>query len=563
MPADEPAEELRHRVESWLEVDPDPETRAELERLVANGDGEALAERFSGRLVFGTAGIRGIQRGGPNGMNRVTVRRMVAGIASFLGPQNHVVIGYDARHNSEAFARDAADVLAANGIEASLLSGQVPTPVLSFAVPHLGADLGLMVTASHNPPADNGCKVFLRDGAQLVSPIDTEIEAAIDSVEIPARTLPPLAEGGAVNVLDRQVVIAEYVSAIVAEVPLAPPVEAPVAYTPLHGVGRDVLMILFDAAGAGQPSVVDTQGDPDPEFPTVVFPNPEEAGVMDAVVALARSEDCVLAVANDPDADRLAVAIPVRGHDGSSAWRTLTGDELGALLCDRRLETTDGPARKVVSTVVCSSLVEKMARAAGVHHRVTLTGFKWIIGEAYADADLEPVFAYEESLGYATCHAVRDKDGLSAALRIVELAEHLRRLGTNVAEHLDELAVRHGLHVTKHASVRFEGPSAVEDASSAVDALRLRAPHVLASRAVVGRVDYAEGGELPPTNLLRIDLEGGIRVLIRPSGTEPKTKLYLEKVVDVADVSEVPLARHQALEELSALVPQLESALLG
>lgn len=542
---------LSARIDEWLAADPDPTTRAELESLVAAGDAAALDDRFGARLVFGTAGIRGAQGAGPNRMNRVTVRRMVAGVAAHLGPGATVVIGYDARHNSDVFARDAADVLAAAGITALLIDGHVPTPVLAFAVPRHRADLGLMVTASHNPPADNGCKVFLADGAQLRSPVDTEIEAAIGAVPLPPRVLPP-PSGGSVRSLGSEVVDA-YVEAIADAVPVPDAGAVRAAYTPLHGVGRPVFEAVFTAAGLPVPVSVPSQADPDPDFPTVSFPNPEEPGAMDAVVALAQRDRCHLAIANDPDADRLAVAVPLA--DGT--WRTLTGDEVGALILDAVLAATSGPDRKVVSTVVCSSLVATMAAAHGLQHRETLTGFKWIMAEAYADPASTPVLAYEESLGYAATPIVRDKDGISAALWFMQLTGALMARGATPAGRLDELAVEHGLHATRSTSIRFDGPGAVDQAGAAVDALRAAPPADIGGRRVVEIRDYVAGGTLPPTNLLRIDLEDDIRVLVRPSGTEPKTKLYLEQVIPVPEVIAVEPARRAAWDTLDTVAAEM------
>lgn len=546
---------LADQVAAWIAADPDPTTRAELEALVARPDDASLHERFSTRLAFGTAGIRGAQGAGPNRMNRVTVRRMVAGVAAHLGPGTTVVIGYDARHNSATFARDAADLLAGQGIRAMLIDRHVPTPVLAFAVPRHGADLGLMVTASHNPPADNGCKVFLADGAQLRSPVDAEIEAAIEAVALPPRELPPAVIP--VEMLGTEVVEA-YVAAVTAAIAVPDAAVVRAAYTPLHGVGREVFEQVFRSAGLAVPVSVAAQADPDPDFPTVAFPNPEEPGAMDAVVALARQQDCHLAIANDPDADRLAVAVPLA--DGS--WRTLTGDDVGALVLDVVLAATSGPDRKVVSTVVCSSLVATMARAHGLDHRETLTGFKWIMAEAYADPALTPVLAYEESLGYAATPVVRDKDGISAALWFVQLAGALDARGVTVAQRLDELAVAHGLHATRSASIRFDGPHAVDLAGAAVDALRADPPAAIGGRTVHEVFDYAAGGgELPPTNLLRLRLDGGIRVLVRPSGTEPKTKLYLEQVVPVDSVADVEPARLAAWATLDEVTAAMEGLL--
>jgi len=550
--------ELDDLAAEWLALDPDPVTRGELEQALSSDDQAALEDRFDGRLEFGTAGIRGAQGAGPNRMNRVTVRRMAAGIGAYLGPGASVVIGYDARHNSDTFAADAADVLASMGVSAGVIDGHVPTPVVSYAVRSLGAQLGLMVTASHNPPADNGCKVFLADGAQLRAPIDFEIEAEITAAEIPARELGGPTHGAVVSTIDRAIV-SRYIDRIVADVDFRDDVDVRVAYTPLHGVGRDVLVETFVAALLPAPTVVGIQGDPDPDFPTVNFPNPEEPGAMDAVIALAEATGADLAIANDPDGDRLAVAVPSKAGE----WRSFTGDEVGALLCDRLIQTIHGSSYKVVSTVVCSSLVAKVAERAGLVHRTTLTGFKWIMAEAYADPDLVPLLAYEESLGYALTRHVRDKDGISAALWFVELTDVLKQRGSSPARRLDELAVEHGLHATRQFSVRFAGPGAVEQAGEAVQALRRNPPSHMAGSRVVSIVDYIDGGDLPPTNLLRFNLEGNIRVLVRPSGTEPKTKLYIEHVVDIDDVSHAVETRAQALATIDAMRTPLEELLLA
>jgi len=538
-------------------LDPDPVTRDELEALIAAGDLDELADRFGERLRFGTAGIRGAQGAGPNRMNRVTVRRLGAGVGRWIGPGSRAVIGYDARHNSEVFARDLAAVLANLGVEALLLPTMAPTPVLAYAVRELRTTVGLMVTASHNPPADNGVKVFLADGAQLRAPHDDEIERAIDDApEVPAAVGEPT-RPGSITVLDHHVIDC-YVDDIAHSVDRRHRGDLVVAYTPLHGVGRWTLDAVFAAAGLDAPVVAADQAEPDGSFPTVSFPNPEEPGAMDSLIATATAAGADLAIANDPDADRLAVALP---HDGR--WRVLTGDEVGALIADRMLQVTSGPDRTVVSTVVCSSLVEAIARAAGARPQTTLTGFKWIIGAAYADVRWRPVLAYEESLGYACTASVRDKDGISAALRFVELTEALAARGVTPLDRLDELAVEHGLHVTRARSVRFDGPSAVGDAAAAVDRLRVDMPTTLGGRSVDGRHDYSLGGDLPPTNLLRFDLAGGTRVLMRPSGTEPKTKIYLESIRPVAAVGDVGALRDVMLADLDVLADALAAELSG
>lgn len=538
----------------WIEVDPDPTTSDELQRLIAAEDFAALETLFSARLSFGTAGIRGELGPGPNRMNRVTIRRMAAGVAAHLGPGHLVVIGHDARHNSDVFAADAAAVLAAAGIRAHVIDRPVPTPVLAHLTGSTDADLGLMVTASHNPPRDNGCKVYLAEGAQLRSPVDEAIESAIDAVEIPPKDLPEPTDGGSVAWLGADA-IDSYVAAVVAGVDVAGDNSCVWAYTPMHGVGRDVLLAACEATGVPRPHVVAEQAEPDPDFPTVAFPNPEEPGAMDLLLALAQRSDAQLAVANDPDADRLAVAVPTQ----TGEWRALTGDEVGALLFDHLAAGVTGD-HKVVSTVVSSSMVSTMAAAAGFSPRVTLTGFKWLMAEAWADPDLPALFSYEESQGYATLSAVRDKDGISAAVRFVDLTHRLTQRGSSPAQRLDELAAEHGLHVTLQHSVRFAGGAAA--AAAAVDALRANAPESLAGRRVVGFEDFALGGELPATNLLRFDLDGGLRVLVRPSGTEPKTKIYLEQVTPVATVAEVDAARQQITATLWTTIRDLEALLV-
>lgn len=553
----DPVADHMEAARAWMAVDPDPETRAEVREMLDAGDDEALAEHFGDRLRFGTAGIRGRRGAGPNRMNRVVVRRMGAGVGSWIGPGARAVIGYDARPDSDTYARDLAAVLAGLGVDAMLMPTMVPTPVLAHAVRELRTTVGLMVTASHNPPGDNGVKVFLADGAQLRAPHDAEIERAIDAAPLVGPAIDDPRPPGSVTMLDH-FVIERYIDEI------AHSVERPfsgcltVAYTPLHGVGGATLGAVFEAAGLPAPVVASDQAEPDGSFPTVVFPNPEEPGAMDSLIATATAVGADLAIANDPDADRLAVALPEGDH-----WRVLTGDEVGALLADRMVEVTSGPDRIVVSTVVCSSLVAEIAAAAGVRHLTTLTGFKWIIGSAYADARLRPVLAYEESLGYACTSSVRDKDGISAALRFVELTEALADRGITPLQRLDELAVEHGFHGTRAFSVRFEGAGAVQAAGAAVDRLRREPPAVLAGRRVVGFEDFATGAWLPPTNLLRLDLEGGVRVLIRPSGTEAKTKVYLEAIERVGEVASVAPTRARVLAMLDALREPLTDELLA
>ncbi len=523
---------LVHTVRDWVADDPDPGTRRELEALLEAGDEAALRDRVDGRLRFGTAGLRGPLRGGPNGMNRAVVRRAAAGLAAHLGPGRTVAVGYDARHGSAAFAEDSARVLAGAGLRAVVLPRALPTPVLAFAVRELGADAGVMVTASHNPPRDNGYKVYLGDGAQIVPPVDREIEDAIGAVGRLAEL--PLAPVADVERADDALVDA-YLDATAA-LSLVPDRDVRVAYTPLHGVGRDPLLALFQRAGFPAPAVEAAQGNPDPDFPTVTFPNPEEAGAMDRALALGRASKADVVIANDPDADRCAVAV---------GDRLLRGDELGALLADHVLRHRPGP---VATSIVSATLLDRLAAAHGVACHRTLTGFKWI-----ARADPNLAYGYEEALGYAVGpHVVRDKDGLSAALLAAELAASCRAAGRTLLHRLDDLEREHGVHATAQHAVRVADPA---DISAAMERLRAAPAAAFGSRRVREATDLLAGGAgLPAADVLVYDLDDA-RVVIRPSGTEPKLKAYLEVVEAVAgDLGAARGRAHAALEELEAAV---------
>ncbi|MFI6733734.1 phospho-sugar mutase [Nonomuraea sp. NPDC050451] len=531
----------------WLAQDPDPETRDELSRLLDSGDLEALRDRFGVKLEFGTAGLRGELGAGPNRMNRVTVMRAAAGLAQVLGPGKHVVIGYDARHKSDVFARDTAAVLTGAGLHASLLPGPLPTPVLAFAVRHLDADAGVTVTASHNPPRDNGYKVYWGDGSQIVPPVDSEISAAIDAVGRVDRL--PLNGPGTLTELGEGIVD-DYLAAVTS-LPLGEARDLRVAYTPLHGVGSATLTGAFLAAGFETPVAVEEQRDPDPDFPTVSFPNPEEPGAMDLAVALAAKLDADLVLANDPDADRCAVGVPL--PDGTC--RMLTGDEVGGLLAEHVITQTTGD-RMVATTIVSSTLLSKIARAHGVRYGETLTGFKWII-----KAGPGLVFGYEEAIGYSVGSdaglPVRDKDGIGAALTVAAVAAAAKRSGRTLLDLLDDQARRYGLHATSQLSFRVSDLSLIADAMTR---LRAHPPAALGGRAVTRTDDLSKGdGGLPPTDGLRYLLSGDGRVIVRPSGTEPKLKCYLEVVVPVT--GEVAQARAQAARDLAALKADLADCL--
>lgn len=521
-------QDLERAARDWLAEDPDPQTRAELHDILARGDRAALDDRFRDRLAFGTAGMRGQLGAGPNRMNRATVMRASAGLAAYLNARGgrSAVVGYDARHRSGSFARDAAEVLAGAGLRVSLLPRALPTPLLAFAVRHLDADAGVMITASHNPPGDNGYKVYLGDGAQLVSPADAEVAALIDAVG-PLRDVP---RDDRVETAGERVIDA-YLDAICG-LPLGAPADRAagptIGYTPLHGVGRDVTLRAFARAGFPQPFVVPRQADPDPDFPTVAFPNPEEPGAMDLALAAGAERGADLVLAHDPDADRCAVAVP----DGKG-FRVLTGDELGCLLGEHVLRHTSGPDRLVVSTIVSSSLLGRIAEDYGARHTATLTGFKWIVRATGGRF----VYGYEEALGYCVAGdgppPVRDKDGISAALVVAAIAASARRDGRTLPDLLDDQARRYGVHATRQVSIRFADPTG---AVAAMSAWRAEPPAMLGGRRVEAAEDLlavaagTPAARLPPTDALRYRVAGGARVVLRPSGTEPKLKAYLEVV---------------------------------
>ena len=542
------ASELRGRVESWIADDPDPSTRAELTEVMEKADHDEatateLADRFDGTLEFGTAGLRGEIAAGPNRMNRAVVIRAAAGLAAYLhdtGTPGRVVIGYDARHRSAEFARDTAAVMRGAGLDASLLPGPLPTPLLAFAIGHLDAVAGVMVTASHNPPRDNGYKVYLGDGSQIVPPADAEIAARIDAVASVAAV--PLAQGW--DVLDDSLVDA-YVAAVSALVDPTGPRDLTLVHTALHGVGDQTVQRVLAAAGFAPALAVPQQAAPDPDFSTVAFPNPEEPGAMDLAMELAAQHAADLVIANDPDADRCAVAVPT-----DIGWRMLSGDEVGALIADHLLRR--GVSGVYATTIVSSSLLETMAAAAAVEYVQTLTGFKWI-GRVPG-----LVYGYEEALGYCAAPGiVRDKDGVSALLLVAELAAELKAAGSSLLDRLDEIARRFGLYATSQLSVRVDDLNLI---AAAMHRLREQPPETLGDFAVEQIDDLAHGSEsLPPTDGLRFLLAEGGRVVVRPSGTEPKLKAYLEVVVEV-DEAGVDAAHIVAVGRLDAIRTDVAAA---
>jgi phosphomannomutase len=536
-------------VQAWIADDPDPGDQAELRGLLADGSETAwaeLADRFGARLEFGTAGLRGAIAAGPNRMNRAVVRAATAALTQWLPAHQPgaaaagVVIGCDARHRSAAFAAEAASVLAGAGIAVHLLPPQQPTPLLAFAVRHLHAAAGIMITASHNPPADNGYKLYTADGAQIIPPADAEIETTIRGLG-PLSRIPVAPPDSPLITRHGDEVAAAYLTALTTVSPAAgagPATGLRFVYTPLHGVAAGLALRAFALAGYPAPYVVPAQAEPDPDFPTVAFPNPEEPGALDLALDAARETSADLVVASDPDGDRLALAVPDPATPGG--WRTLTGDQTGALLgsylLDRTADQPDPGARLVVSTVVSGTLLARIAEAAGAQYVRTLTGFKWIVRGGAGHPGTRYLFGYEEALGYAVGDVVRDKDGIGAALAALGLAAAARATGGSLLSAYDALETAHGVHLTRQVTLPTAEPGPV------MAGLRARPPAALGGQPVLASADLSAGSAgLPPADLLRYELDGA-RVVIRPSGTEPKIKAYLE----VTEPPGRPLAQARA-----------------
>jgi phosphomannomutase len=524
---------------AWLAQDPDPETRDELAAAIdaaADGDGpavRALAERFDGRLQFGTAGLRAELGWGPLRMNRVVVTQAAAGLARFLidtGRSRSVVIGYDGRVNSDVFARDSAEVMRGLGLEVTLLPSALPTPVLAFAVRHLDVGAGVMVTASHNPPRDNGYKVYLGqddDGSQIVPPVDGEIADAIDAVAAGSVTDLP---HGTDYIVATSALVDAYVAATAAIVPapaLAGDAQPKVVYTAMHGVGWETARAVFAAAGFAEPAVVPEQIEPDGAFPTVSFPNPEEPGAMDLAIARGLAVGADLVIANDPDADRLALAIPTASDAGAPSYRRLSGNEVGWLLGWRAAAraSESGATGTLAASIVSSPALARVAARHGLEYRDTLTGFKWVSRVP------ELLFGYEEALGYLVDPSVvRDKDGISAALELLSLADELAASGSTIADHLEAFAAEFGAFASGQVATRVDDLSRIGEIMAS---LRATPPTELGGLDVHTVTDYADGvAGFPPSDILRYDLSGDARVIVRPSGTEPKVKVYIDTVAD-------------------------------
>jgi phosphomannomutase len=558
----------------WAELDPDRETAAELVALceAAEGGGDAathaateLSDRFGGRLEFGTAGIRGVLAAGPMRMNQLLVRQVSAGLAIYVAAnvagakQRGIVIGHDARRKSRAFAEETAAVFVAAGFRVMLAHEHWPTPVTAWAVRARGAAAGVMVTASHNPPEYNGYKVYWENGAQIIPPHDTGIAACIDDVdtrEVKLGDLEAARADGTLTLLGPEVENAYLQSVLALQKAPEVPRDLRIVYTPLHGVGAVLVERALAAGGFAHVVTEPSQRVPDGAFPTVAFPNPEEKGAMDAVLALARAERADLVLANDPDADRLAVALP--DASAPAGYRLLTGDQVGVLLADYLLaQTPAGNPRLVACSLVSSQMLRYVAEAYGAESRETLTGFKWIANVAMdwiKQTGGSFVLGYEEALGYSVGELVADKDGVSAALLFAELAAWNRARGRTVADHLDDLYRRVGLFLTEQVSITAPGAEGLASIKRAMTAFRDAPPTALGGHAVDEVADLARGeGGLPPSDVLIYRLAGGRRVIMRPSGTEPKLKSYYEVRVVVGSGEALADARARGLLELAGL----------
>lgn len=540
---------LLEQAKAWLSQDPDAETRAELAALIDSNDLVGLESRFATRLAFGTAGLRGELGAGPNRMNRVLVGQAAAGLARYLkahaavGETPSVAIGYDGRINSDVFALDSAEIMAGAGIRVLLFDSMGPTPLVPFAVKHLGLSAGVMVTASHNPPRDNGYKVYLggaNGGGQIISPTDAQIA---DEIEFIAGnfTFAELAKSNQIENLGSEL-RADYRRQTAALVDQPAKSQPKIVYTAMHGVGWATVADLFEAAGFAKPIVVAEQIEPNGLFPTVAFPNPEEPGAMDLAFATASAHNADLILANDPDADRLAVGIPT-----AKGWKRLTGDQLGLVLGDwaasRAVATRQSGT--LACSIVSSSALERVAAHYGLHFAETLTGFKWITKVENL------IFGFEEALGYAVDpQHTPDKDGISAALVIASLVAELADRGISLEQHLTQLAERYGHFATGQISIRVTEFSRIGELMSR---LRQSPPATLLGLAA-SVTDLNQGFKgLPPTDGLRFDGGDEIRVIVRPSGTEPKLKCYLQVLGESAPEAEKMLAQlSEQMRELLA-----------
>jgi len=533
--------DLIERARQWIAGDPDPETRAELQALIDAGDEAALADPLGDSLTFGTAGIRGVVGAGPSRMNRAVIIRTTYGLAQHLiategrHPARPVIVGFDARPTSRRFAQDTAGVLAAAEIPVIYFPEVTPTPLVAFAAKHLDAAAAVVVTASHNPPADNGYKVYGPDAAQIVPPVDIEIQKAIETappavqiarVESPFEDDAELVRPVPGNIID------SYWEEVAATRSRGSGSSLGIIYTPIHGVAGDLLLDVMSRAGHRGVTVVPEQAEPDGAFPTVSFPNPEEPGALDRAIDLATARESDLVIANDPDGDRLAAVIPSNGD-----WRRLSGNEVGLMLADYILAHRQSQRRAIVaSSIVSCPMLGSIAAKYDAHHAVTLTGFKWIVraGLALESQGVgEFVFGYEEALGYTVGSTVRDKDGISAALIFTDLVADLADEGLSVLDHLSRLWDEHGLWVSAQTSISRPGADGLAELEAAVERLADDPPEMIGDRPITALVDYRRHADQRPPwlgeqALVAMELGDGERVLVRPSGTEPKLKIYVD-----------------------------------
>ena len=553
---------------AWADGDPDTSTAEEVRTLLAKKDWKELQERFGASLEFGTAGLRGVLGGGTNRMNLAVVRRTTAGLARYLKAtvpdigKRGVVIGRDGRNMSLEFARETAMVLAAEGVPAHVFEDLSPTPVTAFGLAAVKAAAAVMVTASHNPPEYNGYKVYWENGAQIIPPHDAGIAAAIDAIHTPSVLLGDLEAARDLDTTGPRLVAlgagdeeAYLVEVMRLQVEPEVPRTLRIAYTPLHGVGANLVEQALARGGFTDVATEPAQREPDGAFPTVAFPNPEEKGAMDLVLALARAHRADLVLANDPDADRLAVALP--DATSASGYRMLSGDQVGFLLADYLLAHSGTGPRLVACSLVSSQLLRFLAAVHGAESRETLTGFKWIANVAMdwkRETGGRFVMGYEEALGYTVGELVADKDGVSAALLFAELAAWNQARGRTVVDHLDDIYRRVGLFVTEQVSFTAPGASGLASIVGAMAAFRAAPPRALAGIPVDELADLARGeGGLPPSDVLIFRLTGGRRVIMRPSGTEPKLKSYYEVRAVVGDGETLADARARGLADLAAL----------
>ena len=544
-------ESILEKARVWMSQDPDPETKAELlDALQRSQSGsphdlELIRQRFTSRLAFGTAGLRGPLGFGPQAMNRIVVSQTTAGLASFLLSRHgtgstrlRVVVGYDSRKNSEIFAKDTAEVFSGYGFEVLLTPHHVPTPIVAFAVRHSHCDAGVMITASHNPPQDNGYKVYLGgddEGSQIIPPVDRHIEKAINQVvdSLTFDEIPRSSEGISPT---PETLVSTYIVATIDSLSpsLEPRSKLVTVYTPLHGVGADTFLATVSTAGILAPHVVSSQAEPDAAFPTVAFPNPEEPGALDLSFELAKEVNADLILANDPDADRLAVAVPDSLKD--SGYRPLTGNQLGAILGWWAAERAhkEGQSGALANSIVSSPVLGKIARYFSLDHQETLTGFK------YVSRVPNLIYGFEEALGYlVTPDVVRDKDGISAGLAVLDIAYTLAAEGKTLDEYLATIEEAVGCFASGQVTIRLEE---ADGKPSLSDLLRKEPPQQIGSRAVVQADDFLEGvDDFPKDNILRYMLEGDARVIVRPSGTEPKLKLYIDATGDTREQAEAVL----------------------